>query len=155
MIQTININDLPYGGDVRPNDVFPVSRIDGITYKASPFSNESVLFAGENLTIGDAVYLSTDGYVYKAIATNAMMANVLGIISKNSLQSQEVFYVSSGYATTLQQLITGEKYWLSETIAGMYQSFPPVLTGSYSVSIGIGYNIDTLIVQLGTPVLNT
>lgn len=150
MIQTININDLPYGDSVRPNDVFPASRSDGITYKVSPLTNERVIFAGENLNIGDAVYLGLDGFIYKAIATDAIKSNVVGIVSRNILQSNEVFYVRSGYQSTNQTLITGTEYWLSETTPGAYVNHLPITPGSYSVKIGTGYDTNTLLVQINS-----
>lgn len=150
MIQTINIKDLPYGDSVRPNDLFPASRNDGITYKVSPLANERVSFAGENLSVGDAVYLGLDGFIYKALATDSVKSNVIGIVSRNILQFNEVFYVRSGYQLTLQSLITGKEYWLSETVPGAYVDHLPITPGSYSVKIGTGYDLNTLLVQINS-----
>lgn len=153
MMPTININDLPYGGDVQQQDVFPARRSDGITYKVSPLAQEVILFAGENLNLGDAVYLNSDGFIYKAIATSAQSANVLGLVDQFVFAGNEVPYSRTGAHTVLQTLITSQSYWLSAVIPGALVASPPSVSGNYIVYIGTGYNFNTIMLQLGLPTI--
>lgn len=85
---------------------------------------------GHGFAVGDVVRLDGSNYV-KAIATNPVNAEVVGIVSE--VTSNDVFVLTlGGYVDGLSGLVAGTPYFLSDTISGGLTSIEP--TGSGMVS---------------------
>jgi len=107
--------------------------------------------AGENLTIGDILYISTDGKAYKAQADSEITSKVVGCSNRTANIDESISIISFGIiANPSWTLINNAAYYLSPDIAGILVSTPPSLIGQYLVLIGIAINSTQLAVNLQT-----
>ncbi len=140
---TINITDLPAGGEIRSTDLFPAVRLDGLVYKVSIATGLVVLFAGENLLQGDAVTILSNGTVVKAKADSILTANVLGFVANDVVLGDEVSFYDV-YVTTPQTLTVGAQYYLSDITSGVLVNNAPVTSGNYVVPVGTAVTTNIL-----------
>ena len=149
---TINISDLPAGGEIRQTDLIPTLRLDGLVYKTTIPTGTVVLFAGEDLTAGDALSMAVDGTIVKAKADAFQTSNVLGFAQYDVLDGAEVTFASA-YATTSQTLIVSSLYYLSDITAGTIVNVAPTTSGHYIVPLGIAVTTNTIQININTPQL--
>lgn len=107
--------------------------------------------AGENLTIGDVLYISTDGKAYKAQADSKITSKVVGCSNRTANIDESISIISFGIMTNPGwALINNDTYYLSPDVAGALVSIPPSLIGQYLVLVGIAINSTQLAVNLQT-----
>ncbi len=140
---TINITDLPDGGEIRSTDLFPAVRLDGVAYKVSIATGLVVLFAGEDLIRGDAVTILANGTIVKAKANDISTTNVLGFVANDVLLGDEVSFYDV-YVTTSQTLTVGDQYYLSDITSGVLVSNPPTTSGNYVTFVGTAVTTNIL-----------
>ena len=90
--------------------------------------------AGENLTIGNSVYLNTsDGKWYKTDASNASKSQgvILGIAQATASSAASVNILISGLDKNQSGLVAGTTYYLSNTPGAI-----SAVAGSFSVVVG-------------------
>jgi hypothetical protein len=103
------------------------------------------LTAGENLALGDAVYVSigagdggrTAGRAYKLDATNDLRMEFIGIVQAASSTGSPVTIQQAGQFTGLSGLATGEPVFASVTTPGGRQTSAPVTAGQWIIQLGI------------------
>lgn len=110
------------------------------------------LTAGENLVLGDAVYVSigagdggrTAGRAYKLDATNDNRMEFIGIVQSAASVGNPVTIQQAGQLTGLSGLSTGEPVYASVTVPGGNQSSAPVASGQWIIQLGIAVNATTM-----------
>ena len=102
-----------------------------------------VLTAGENLSAGDFIYVSSvDGKAYKADASStAKQADGYVLASATSNQSVRVYY--EGANTSLTGLTAGTRYYLSASTAGGVVTTPVSYASGGRISQYIGKAVST------------
>lgn len=102
-----------------------------------------ILTAGENLAAGDFVYInSTDGFVYKADASNtARQADGYVLASISAAATGRVYY--EGANTALTGLAAGTRYYLSATTAGAVVTTPATYAAGGRITQYLGKAVST------------
>jgi|TARA_B100000530_G_scaffold91134_2_gene55561 hypothetical protein len=111
------------------------------------------LTVGEDVSKGDALYIQSDGKVYKADADDTReKATVLGFAKEDAVAEALVDVVTrgmlentGGYAATTQYFLTGSP--------GVISATPATTAGSFSVAVGEGVSNDKIDIKISTPVL--
>lgn len=110
--------------------------------------------AGEAVTIGDVLYLATNGKAYKAQANANITSKVVGCSNKTASQDEAIKIITIGAVTNPSwTLLTSDIYYLSPYVAGAITSTPPSLAGNYLVPVGIAITATQLAISLRTRVL--
>lgn len=117
-------------------------------------SLEIDLIAGETLSQGQAVYISTtDGEVYKAIASGTVdQATVLGFAKENK-NAGLVVTIQVGGVLSLSGLDEGEIYFLSAVSAGSITLTPPSTAGQFVTRVGEAGSTAQLCIKPEVPIL--
>lgn len=110
------------------------------------------MVAGEDLSKGDAVYVSSaDGYIYKATNTGSLeQATVLGLVEANTLTSASVNVIARGPLGGFTGLTTASEYFLD--LSGAITSTPPGGGGTFLVRIGQAVSATTMELQPQSPI---
>jgi len=103
------------------------------------------LEAGEDLAVGDPVYVSANKF-YKA--DNLVNHRIVGVVTIAASATFVATAVLSGQASLGGGLIPNSPYFLG---AGIISATPPVL--GYVVKVGAAINTATLIVNIEEPIL--
>ena len=110
------------------------------------------LQAGEPLAACDAVYVGSDGKVYKATSNSAFQqANVLGFSWHAAAANESVTVIARGGLQGFSGLVAGQEYYLG--ISGAITTTAPIGGGMYLTRIGQALSSEVLDVQPETPVL--
>ena len=113
---------------------------------------EVTVTAGEALSAGNAVYLHTDGKVYKATNNGTRaVATVFGLAQEASSINTDATIVIRGKNTGVAGLTTGNELYLGT--AGGVTPTATSASGSYSVAIGQAMTATSMDVDIRTPVL--
>lgn len=116
--------------------------------------------AGEDLSIGKAVYISmgildggrTAGNVYRTDATISFRKNFVGFVSNNVLTGEMVVVQRMGTFYGLGATTSGLDYYLDPAILGGITNTVPDTTGVWAVVIGIGNGAGTgLVIDSAAP----
>jgi hypothetical protein len=110
--------------------------------------------AGEGLALGNAVYLHTDGKVYKAANNSTRaIASVFGLVKEAKSTGETATIIIRGSLTGLSGLTASNEQFLGT--AGALTTTAPSSSGSYVVAVGQAMTASSLDVHLATPVLLT
>jgi len=110
------------------------------------------LDAGENVTKGDAVYISgTDGKVYKAESGGTREeATVIGLADADAVGGTEVAVVMRGkFVSTGTPFSASGNMYLDATAGGLVTTVP---TSGFIVLVGEGLSTTDLDVRIQTPI---
>ena len=115
---------------------------------------ETEIVAGEALTLGSAVYLHTDGKIYKASYSGTRaQATVLGLVKAGVAADETATLVIRGSCTGMSGLTIGTEYFVAA--AGAISSPAPSASGHYVTRVGQAQSATVLIVGPAQPVLLT
>ena len=110
------------------------------------------LTVGEDVSTGDALYIQSDGKVYKAENDDTReKATVLGFAKADAVQDSEVAVVTRGALENTGSYASTTQYFLSDA-AGAITTTAPSAAGSFSVLLGEGISADKIDVKISTPV---
>lgn len=107
--------------------------------------------AGESLSLGDVVYIETDGKAYKAQADSANTSDAVGLSDRNASANDAILVIANGdVANGGWSLTAGDRYYLDTSVAGGITSTPPpgATPGTYVVPIGVATSTTKLAVDL-------
>jgi len=108
--------------------------------------------AGEALALGEAVYLHTDGKVYKAINDGSRAeATVFGLVKAAASISASATMIVRGSCTGMSGLTVGSEYFLDAS--GGIATTVTTTSGDYVVNIGQAQSATVLDVDVRQPVL--
>ena len=111
------------------------------------------LTVGEDVSKGDALYIQSDGKVYKAENDDTReKATVLGFAKEDALQDNEVAVVTRGSLENTGSYAATTQYFLSDTAGGVTTTAPST-AGEFSVLIGEGISDDKIDIKISTPIL--
>lgn len=113
------------------------------------------MIAGEGLTKGDAVYVSSiDGRIYKATNTASLeRATVLGLVEANVASGASVNVIARGPLSGFAGLTTASEYFLG--LSGAITTTPPGGGGTYLVRIGQAVSATAMDLQPQSPIALT
>lgn len=112
--------------------------------------------AGENITVGNAVYISngtgadsgrTAGSAYKIDATNDARIEFIGIAVKTTTVGGRLPVQVSGEVIGLSGLTVGKPVFASATTPGDLQTTSPTLAGQWIVPVGVATSATTMAVN--------
>jgi len=108
--------------------------------------------AGEALALGEAVYLHTDGKVYKATNDGSRAeATVFGLVKAAAIISASATIIIRGSCTGMSGLTVGSEYFL-DTSGGIATTVTTT-SGDYVVNVGQAQSATVLDVDVRQPVL--
>jgi hypothetical protein len=115
---------------------------------------EEEVTAGETLLLGHAVYLHTDGKIYKATPSGTRaQATVFGLAKAGVATDETVTLVISGYITEMSGLTAGAEYFVAAS--GAISTTVPSASGSYVTRVGQAQSATIFSVNPAQPVLLT
>jgi hypothetical protein len=111
--------------------------------------------AGENLSLGDAIYISvgaadggrTAGRAYKLDITNDNRMEFVGLVQANATSGNPVTVQVSGRLSGLSGLVTGEPVYGSSSVVGGRQTSAPNTAGHWVVQLGIAASSTDIIIN--------
>lgn len=111
--------------------------------------------AGENLTAGDALYISvgaadgsrTAGRVYKLDPTNDLRYLFIGVAGATVSSGAAVTVSCAGQVTGLSSLVAGQIVWGSVTTPGGYQTSAPTVKGQWVVPVGVADSTTSFVID--------
>lgn len=113
---------------------------------------EAAVTAGHALAIGEAVYLHTDGKVYKANNANTRnVAEVFGFVKAAVDADESVTIVIRGKLTKTGAFSSGQQYWLGST-SGTIATSAPTTSGDFITKVGVGLDANNFVVMIEPPV---
>lgn len=116
--------------------------------------------AGEAISAGNAVYVTPSGFLYKAIATNATQAAVVGVALDTTSQSNLVRVAADCLYTSLSSLTPGNIQYLSLATSGSIVSYSgwqtelnaATISGAFLTSVGRALTTTTIDVEVEKPI---
>ena len=126
------------------------SGISGFSGAAGLAGAETVIYANSFVT-GNVIKKTSGGYAL-AQADTVANAEAIGVIQTANASQFDVVYV--GAITGLSNLIDGEVYFLSDTVAGSATSVEPTTLGSVSKPIFVATSTSTAVVLNMRGILN-
>ena len=114
---------------------------------------ELSITAGETVALDDAVYLHTDGKVYRAVNNDTReKATVVGIVKTGASASGNETIVLRGKVTSTGAFgAAGNVFWVSST-GGQLSGTAPTASGDFVTKIGTALDADNLVVMIEPPV---
>jgi len=116
--------------------------------------------AGETITAGDAVYVGSNGLIYKASALNTTQASVGGIAIDGGAAGTLIRVNADGVYSGLSGMTPGEYRYLSVSTSGAIVDYPTwaseftaLASDAYLTTIGRSVTPTDLQVELSTPTL--
>ena len=85
--------------------------------------------AGESITAGDAVFVSSTGFAYKAIATSFQNASVAGIAIDGGSAGTLIRVNSDSIYESSSSFTPGTAQYLSLTVSGSYSDYEALASG--------------------------
>ncbi len=108
-----------------------------------------VYLAGENLAIGDAVYISANNTLKKAQADTTPLIPAIGIVAIAATSGNPVLIITHGRLThDAWNFTAGQILYLSEATAGLVTSTPPSNSGEFEQILGIALSDDTMLINI-------
>ena len=114
---------------------------------------ELSITAGEAVALDDAVYLHTDGRIYKAINSDTRAkATVIGIVKTGASANNNATIVLRGKVTSSGAFgNAGNEFWLSSSGGGL-SGLAPTTSGDFVTKIGTALDSNNLLVMIEPPV---
>ena len=116
--------------------------------------------AGETIAAGDAVYVGSNGLIYKASALNTTQASVGGIAIDGGVVGDLIRVNADGVYPGLSGMTPGEYRYLSVSTSGAIVDYPTwtsefaaLASDAYLTTIGRSVTSTDLQVELSTPTL--
>lgn len=98
---------------------------------------------GEAVSNGSALYIKSDGKIWKASAqTQAEVDGYVGVSSRNGIAGETSDFISFGYKTDYSGLTPGQVYYLSNT-AGVLAT----AAGTISKKVAVVFSSTTLLIK--------
>jgi len=98
---------------------------------------------GEAVSNGSALYIKSDGKIWKASAqTQAEVDGFVGISNRNGIAGETADFISYGYKTDYSGLTPGQVYYLSDTAGVLATS-----AGTISKKVGVVFSSTTLLIK--------
>lgn len=142
----ISISDL-YSGAEPNNEVIVTNGIGGFSYADYIPNTISDVNCTNSEQVNDAVYISSDSQVSRAIANSKYSSIVFGFI-KSKQTSTKCTLTNQGLLSGFTGLIAGRNYFLSSANPGQITINPPTGTGNFLTRVGIAYNTTTLFIEI-------
>lgn len=116
--------------------------------------------AGEAISAGNAVYVNTSGFIYKAIATNKEQAAVIGLAIDTATSANLVRVVSDTVYTTASAFTPGNFQYLSIASSGTlvpYSTWETELnaapaSGAFLTNVGRALTTTNIEVEIQKPI---
>ena len=113
---------------------------------------EVAVTAGQDLALAEAVYLHTDGKVYKADNANTRnVAEVFGFVKAAAVANASITIVVRGKVTKTGGFSPGQQYWLGST-SGTIATSAPTTSGDFVTKVGVGIDANNFLVMIEPPV---
>tara|TARA_B100000427_G_scaffold200799_1_gene166938 strand:- start:41 stop:571 length:531 start_codon:yes stop_codon:yes gene_type:complete len=112
--------------------------------------------AGEDVSKGDALYIFSNGKVFRArVDDTRMKATVIGFAKEDAVADAVVDVVTRGILENTGAYGVSTQYFLTGVTGaeGTISNTPVSTAGSYNVLVGEGINNDKLDIKTSTPVL--
>jgi hypothetical protein len=93
------------------------------------------LKAGESISAGDAVFVSSAGLLYKAIGQIFENASVAGVAINSGATGDLIRVNSDSIYTSSATFVPGEIQYLSALVSGEYANYDSVVSGLQSSSL--------------------
>ena len=114
-----------------------------------------------NLSIGDVVYMKSNGHIDKAIATGALTHKVVGLSAENKLATTSCKFINDADLTMADwtsvigstNLTPNAIYFLSHLVAGQLTTTPTTTTGEFIVEVGVALSVTTLAIGIKRSIL--
>jgi len=143
-------SDLEYKVLVEGNGITIAYAAGQITISAAAGGVAFGREAGENISVGDFVYMFLDGKVYKSLADAAFSATVIGCCYEAANVGEIAGIKPIGEVTKIGWGLTlGGVYYLSDIVAGGITLIPPTTLGHFVSPIGVAMNTNKLAVGIG------
>jgi hypothetical protein len=115
--------------------------------------------AGEAISAGNAVYVTSSGYLYKAIATNQTQAAVVGLAVDTVIASGLTRVITDSIYSNSSSLTPGNFQYLSVATSGSVVSYATwqtelnatTLSGAFLTNIGRALSTASLAVEVQKP----
>jgi len=119
--------------------------------------------AGEAISAGNAVYVTSSGYLYRAIATNETQASVVGLSLDTVVVSGLARVVSDFIYPNSSSLTPGDFQYLSVATSGNVVSYltwqtelnATTLSGAFLTNVGRALSTTSLEVEVQKPIYIT
>lgn len=129
-------------------------------------ASTNVDFTGTNgntgsITVGQAVYIKSNGDIDLAMADASATAKVVGVVADATIATGTSGNIRTSGAlasadwttvTGSATLTPGERYYLDNTSAGMLTATPPDATGEFVVAVGMALSTTELLVEVARPI---
>ena len=113
---------------------------------------EVAVTAGQDLALAEAVYLHTDGKVYKADNANTRnVAEVFGFVKAAAVADASITIVVRGKVAKTGGFSPGQQYWLGST-SGTIATSAPTTSGDFVTKVGVGIDANNFLVMIEPPV---
>jgi len=120
-------------------------------------SSETLSFTntqGTAITVGNVVYMKSDGTVALAEANVGGTSTAIGMVVDASIANNTAGYIAlDGVVSGLSSLTPGVTYYLSDTSAGVLTATAPTAGGSYVAEIGIAISTTAIKVNIQPTIL--
>jgi hypothetical protein len=127
-------------------------KLDSTVMPAGVGSDSKTMTAGENLSAGNLVYISSaDGKVYKADATNSAKFAVGFVLAAITANATGTVYFE-GSITGLSSLTAGTTYFLSASTAGAVSATVPTTAGHIVQYIGVATSTTEVTFEPNDPI---
>jgi len=98
---------------------------------------------GEGVSNGDALYIKSDGKIWKASAsTQAEVDGFVGVANRNGIAGETADFISYGYKTDYSGLTPGTVYYLSDTAGSLATSH-----GTITKKVAVAFSSTILLIK--------
>jgi hypothetical protein len=151
-IKAILINDDNLASS---KETYSINKLQSLFQDITTAIGNSVTFsyvAGENITMGQIVYIGLDGHAFIADNTNINCMDVIaGIATKDAIMGTSVQVAKFGKISASTGLVAGKHYFLGT--AGTVTNVCPLASGSFICGIGAAVDNTTMLLQIGESIL--
>ena len=117
------------------------------------------LKAGETISAGDAVFVSSTGLVFKAVAQSQDNASVAGIAANGGSSGDLIRINLDGIYTSTDTFNVAERLYLDPIASGAYRNYDAVasglaltsLAGAYATEIGTAVTTNKINIEISLP----
>lgn len=117
------------------------------------------LKAGEAISAGDAVFVSSAGLLYKALANTQNHASVAGVAVNGGVAGDLIRVNTDSIYTSSATYVPGQKLYLSALVSGTYDTYEVVASGlaassyagAYFTEIGTAVTTNKINVEVSLP----
>jgi len=139
-------------------DAGQIKQLPSGDYINVPINSPNLIVAtndnASSITIGQAVYLKSNGAVDLAKANAAGTSRAIGIVFDASISAAASGSIATdGVVVGLSGLTAGSVYYLSEATAGLLTTTAPSTAGQFVQKIGTALSTTSILVDIEEPIV--